>query len=321
MIGTGHLAGLMFVVPDCEPVRVRAHCRRVACTCDRDCFSPSPFPCHLVPVATEPWLLGLLYGSGLLAAALVTVVRLADPGLLPTGLTASSLELSCRPSHDLRTEPSLSRYWQHREAYGLMSRWEPADGDDEPVPSPPGLGNCWALQDGCVPEAVCPTCQLVKPLRSSHCGVTGRCVARLDHFCAWTGCAIGAGNHRAFVLFVAAIGLHLLVAVAACLYVLALRLHAHTPNKTALLGRGAAPAFVAAALTALCSAFAAYCGVLLLAQLCNVATDTTVRERLRKISGGGVSEAAVGASRWARDWPRQARRWAHNCVRFWGTGM
>ena len=47
-------------------------------------------------------------------------------------------------------------------------------------------------------------CTMVKkPLRSKHCSKTGHCVARFDHFCVWTGNAIGGGNHRAFVLYCA----------------------------------------------------------------------------------------------------------------------
>mmetsp|Transcript_20065 Transcript_20065/g.23109 ORF Transcript_20065/g.23109 Transcript_20065/m.23109 type:complete len:791 (-) Transcript_20065:122-2494(-) len=40
-----------------------------------------------------------------------------------------------------------------------------------------------------------------KPLRSKHCSKTGQCVYRFDHYCVWTGNAIGGGNHRYFVLY------------------------------------------------------------------------------------------------------------------------
>jgi hypothetical protein len=40
-----------------------------------------------------------------------------------------------------------------------------------------------------------------KPLRSKHCSKTGQCVSRFDHFCVWTGNAIGGGNHRHFVIY------------------------------------------------------------------------------------------------------------------------
>jgi palmitoyltransferase len=160
-------------------------------------------------------------------------------------------------------------------------------------------------------------------MRSSHCGVTGRCIARLDHYCAWTGCVIGWGNHRVFIIFVAAMALHLLVGAGTCVYVLHVRLHAHTHGKAVLLGSGSAPAYVAAAIATMCGIFAAYTCALLVAQLCNAATDTTVRERLRHLAGGGNHAAGKeeAAGRWARDWPRQSRKWVDNCIRFWWTGM
>mmetsp|Transcript_14677 Transcript_14677/g.31298 ORF Transcript_14677/g.31298 Transcript_14677/m.31298 type:complete len:366 (+) Transcript_14677:190-1287(+) len=41
-----------------------------------------------------------------------------------------------------------------------------------------------------------------KPLRAHHDSVTGRCIVKFDHFCPWVGNAIGATNHKFFVLFV-----------------------------------------------------------------------------------------------------------------------
>eukprot|EP00529_Nitzschia_sp_RCC80_P024135 CAMPEP_0113463834 /NCGR_PEP_ID=MMETSP0014_2-20120614/12875_1 /TAXON_ID=2857 /ORGANISM="Nitzschia sp." /LENGTH=449 /DNA_ID=CAMNT_0000355867 /DNA_START=535 /DNA_END=1882 /DNA_ORIENTATION=+ /assembly_acc=CAM_ASM_000159 len=41
-----------------------------------------------------------------------------------------------------------------------------------------------------------------KPNRAHHDSVTGRCVVKFDHFCPWVGNAVGALNHKFFVLFV-----------------------------------------------------------------------------------------------------------------------
>jgi ankyrin repeat protein len=45
------------------------------------------------------------------------------------------------------------------------------------------------------------TSMVKKPLRAKHCSKTGQCVYRFDHYCVWTGNAIGGGNHRFFVLY------------------------------------------------------------------------------------------------------------------------
>ncbi|CAN0351646.1 unnamed protein product, partial [Discosporangium mesarthrocarpum] len=48
----------------------------------------------------------------------------------------------------------------------------------------------------------CHTCLVKKPLRSKHCAQCGFCVGRMDHHCVWLNNCVGAGNNRAFCLFV-----------------------------------------------------------------------------------------------------------------------
>lgn len=50
-------------------------------------------------------------------------------------------------------------------------------------------------------RAYCETCDIDRPMRSKHCNVTDRCVARMDHYCPVMGTVIGEGNQRHFVAF------------------------------------------------------------------------------------------------------------------------
>jgi hypothetical protein len=64
------------------------------------------------------------------------------------------------------------------------------------------------------------TSMVRKPLRSKHCSKTHQCVYRFDHYCIWTGNAIGGGNHRYFVIYCCCQTIsQVLVGIATFLYV------------------------------------------------------------------------------------------------------
>ncbi|KAJ2950335.1 hypothetical protein O0L34_g8565 [Tuta absoluta] len=54
---------------------------------------------------------------------------------------------------------------------------------------------------GFEPQRFCSACLVRRPLRSKHCSVCNRCVAKFDHHCPWVGNCIGAKNHVYFVGF------------------------------------------------------------------------------------------------------------------------
>ena len=58
----------------------------------------------------------------------------------------------------------------------------------------------WKLSTG-VFYIFCKHCNCIKPPRTHHCRILGKCVYNMDHYCPWMCNCIGYFNYRFFVLF------------------------------------------------------------------------------------------------------------------------
>lgn len=133
-------------------------------------FAAYVIVCHLIAgslISTAVFML-LYFPVLLLALASLFMAWTSDPGCVPMG---------ARPLVTVRPASSMTAGGGGTNSGGKSNRTR-------------ALRRCHKCNDN------------FKPGRAHHDSVTGRCIVKFDHFCPWVGNAVGATNHKFFVLFV-----------------------------------------------------------------------------------------------------------------------
>jgi len=237
--------------------------------------APSPMPPLLL-------LLCVMVLLGLHAALLLPATLSARP-LLGVASLAAEAVLVASYLKLLVTDP------------GMVPGGNPADAAqywDTLERMPPGAP---------LPESFCSRSELLRPPRARFSGMSGGMVRVMDHDCAWVGCCIGEGNHRAFMAMAISGELALLLCAHELLHHLAqrggalrlLRLTLASPHATAAV---VVHARLLLLMALLCALLLLLLTPLLLSQASLVAYNLTTVEFLRAMRTQDLDRGAPHTS-------------------------
>jgi len=66
------------------------------------------------------------------------------------------------------------------------------------------------INERCVKQKYCQTCNVYRPPRSKHCQFCDNCVLRFDHHCTWLGNCVGLNNYRYYTTLIYTASFYLL---------------------------------------------------------------------------------------------------------------
>jgi len=87
---------------------------------------------------------------------------------------------------------------------GIVTRGKPIVEADNPFSvetKTPVIRKC-AVNGVEIDTKWCDTCNIYRPVRTSHCGVCNNCVENFDHHCPWLGNCVGRRNYRYYLLYI-----------------------------------------------------------------------------------------------------------------------